>query len=135
MTLTESVARAVPRLLDHVHALGDLAIRIPVLAFELVGARERIVPRIGLLDEAGLGARDVAGAGVKQRHLAQVARQGHQVLDAEGVDLQRLVERRVEVDHARHVHDRVARRAGLSRSSGSSRRTAEPRRPRRATLA
>ena len=67
--LTEGVARAVPRLLDHVQALGDLAVRIPVRALELVGAREREVARIVLLDEPGAAAGHVTGAGVQQRQL------------------------------------------------------------------
>ncbi len=44
---------------------------------------------------------------MEQRHLAEVVRERDQVLDAEGVDLEGFVQRRVEVDDARRVDHRV----------------------------
>ena len=101
--LTEGVARTMPRLLDHVQAFGDLAIGIPMRAVELVSTRERKLTRVDLRHMAGLAARDVTGAGVQERHSAQITRQGDQVLYAERVHLQGFVERRIEIDHAGHV--------------------------------
>ena len=107
VTLAEGVVGAMPRLLDHVHALGDLAIWIPVGLFELVGARKRKLARIGLGHVAGATAGHEAGAGVEQRQVAEVARQADQVGHAERVDFQGFVQRRIEIDDARDVDDHV----------------------------
>ena len=78
------------------------------LATELVGARERVFgARHVLVDEAGAVADDVAGARVEERRVAERAAQRDEVLRPEGVRVEGLVERRVEVHHTRHVDDRV----------------------------
>jgi hypothetical protein len=113
--LAEGVARALAGLLHEVEALVDLALRIPVRFLEravrvgravpglALGPREGDLARIDLFDQARAVARDVAGAGV--HHLrAEGAGEVGEVVDAERVDLERLVERRVEVDDAGHVH-------------------------------
>jgi aspartyl-tRNA(Asn)/glutamyl-tRNA(Gln) amidotransferase subunit B len=132
--LAKRVFAAVARGLDEIEALVDLALRIPVRAIELLAARERVgarrvavgalgverraVPglalgagegrlaRITLVDVARAVAGHVAGARVHDGH-AEVPRERDQVVDPERVDLERLVERRAEVDDARHVDHRV----------------------------
>ena len=102
--LPEGVAGSVTSLLDHVEALGNLSVGIPVSAFQLPCPREWMLARIELLDEAGARPRHISGAGVEERNVAQVPRQRDQILHAEGVHLQRVVEGRVEVDDAGRVH-------------------------------
>jgi hypothetical protein len=73
---------------------------------QLVGSRKRKVTRVRLGHVPSVTTGDEARAGVEQRQVAEVTRQTDQVLDAEGVHLECLVERRIEVDHARDVdHD------------------------------
>src|SRR6187402_2880637 len=94
-------------LFDHVQALGDLAIRIPVRAVELVSTRKRKLAGVDLRHMTRLAARDVAGTGVEQWHATQIARQGDQILYAEGVHFQRFVERGIEIDYAGDVDDGI----------------------------
>jgi hypothetical protein len=107
VALAEHVVRTVPGLLDHVQALRDLALRVPMRLVELVGARKRKVTRVRLRHVASMAAGNEASAGVEQRQVAQITRQGSQVLHAESVDLERLVERRIEVHDARDVDHHV----------------------------
>ena len=66
------------------------------------GTAQRVLLADGALALAG----DVAGAGVQERDVTQGPRQIDEVLRAEGVGVERVVERRVEVDDARDVDDR-----------------------------
>ena len=97
------------RLRDQIEAVGDLAIRIPQFFSELVAPRERMNERIFFADRTFAKSRRVAGARVHQRGgvvgRRERFRERDQVLCAERVRIERFVERRVEVDDARDVHD------------------------------
>src|SRR6478735_3142217 len=107
MALSEGIRGAMARLLDQIETFGDLSLGAEVLRIELAHARERDLARITFVDGPSATTRREAGAGVQDRAIAEVPGQSDQVLTAEGVDLERLVERRVEVDHASHVDDGV----------------------------
>ena len=98
---------------------------------ELLGARERDGRSGSLLVDGPLAlARDVAGARVQDGHVAERAREPDEVLRAEGVGVERLVERRVEVDDAGHVDDRVdGARAARARSASSRPQRGRPMSP------
>ena len=110
LALAERILAAALRLRDQVEAVGDLALRIPDVASELFGAREGVL-LAGLLleDEAFAVTDDVARRRVHQRRVAERLRERDEVLRPERVRIERLVERRVEVDDARDVHDGVDR--------------------------
>ena len=107
LALAERVVAAMVRLRNDVETIGDLAVGIPQLAAELLAARERVRAGSVLLDGALAESGRVASARVHQRRVAEVPREVDEVLRAEGVCVERFVERRVEVDHACDVDDRV----------------------------
>ena len=108
LALAERVLAAALGLRDEVEAVGDLAVRRPEVATELLGAREGEALARHLLEDEALAVADhVAGRRVHERRVAERLRERDEVLRAERVRLERLVERRVEVDDARDVDDRV----------------------------
>jgi hypothetical protein len=108
VTLPECVLAAALRLRDEVEAVGDLSLGIPEVASELVGTRERIaIAGLLLEDETLAVADDVTRRRVHQRRIAECLRQRDEVLGSECVRIERLVERRIEVDDAGDIDDRV----------------------------
>ena len=109
--LSEGVVGAVAHVLHQIQALPDLPLGIPVGPLQVVRLGERVLPRVDLVDLAGPIPGDVAGRGVQEAERLvlgrQILRQGDEVLHAEGVDVQRVVQRRVEVDHASGVDEGV----------------------------
>src|SRR5262249_14925732 len=84
--LPERVLAARLPLRDEVEAVLDLARRIPEVAPELVGARERVaLARLLLEDEAVAVADDVARRRVHERRVAERFRERDEVLRAERV--------------------------------------------------
>ena len=78
------------------------------VATELLGAREREALAGLLLDDQAVAvADDVTRRRVHERRVAERLRERDEVLGAERVRVERLVERRVEVDDAGDVDDRV----------------------------
>ena len=107
LALPERVLAAVPRLRDEVEALGNLAVGVPELA--------RRAPRSAGKGTCPARPRGWAPCGCPRRSrcscgratVAERARELDEVLGAERVRVERLVERRVEVDDAGDVDDRV----------------------------
>ena len=118
MRLAEGIVRAMPDALHEVHALGDLTLGVPVRALELIRSRKREGPRVDLIHLARSATRHVRGRGVQEGHTElpfsrQVSGHVDQILGPEGVDVERVVQGRVEVDHPGGVHDGRERASNL----------------------
>ena len=107
LALAKCVLAAVLGLRDEIEPFGDLALGVPELGPELgrpgKGMRARVLLEHRTLARSG----HVAGARVENRGVPQGLRERDEVLGAERVRVERLVERRVEVHDACHIDDGV----------------------------